>query len=257
MAVGPLLSSGDPEPVEILNRSGPSPFLLIVDHAGKHVPARLNGLDLAPSEFDRHIACDIGARDLALSLSAVLDATLVMQRYSRLVIDCNRDPSRVDAIPALSDGTLISANARLSAEDRAHRIHAIHAPYHQAITGILDERTDRETVLVALHSFTPVLAGEHRPWHVGILHADGIPDYARRLLSVLRLNPDMIIGDNEPYHMDETDFTVPFHAWARNLPYAEIEIRQDLLTAERRDHIVAWMARALCDALNSGTTGQF
>lgn len=253
MAVGPLLSSDDPEPVEMINCSGASPFLLIVDHGGKRVPTRLNGLGLEAAALDRHIACDIGARDFALQLSAVLDAALIMQRYSRLVIDCNRDPSREDAIPAISDGTIIPANARLGDEERARRIQAIHAPYHHAISRMIDERTDRETVLVALHSFTPVLAGVSRPWHIGILHADGIADYAKHLLSVLADIPGLMVGDNQPYHMDETDFTVPRHAWTRHLRYVEIEIRQDLLDEAGRNRMLPLMAQSLVEALTRQT----
>ncbi len=47
----------------------------------------------------------------------------------------------------------------------------VHAPYHDAIERLIDERlaAGRATTLVAVHSFTPVYRGVRRPWEVGIV----------------------------------------------------------------------------------------
>jgi predicted N-formylglutamate amidohydrolase len=71
--------------------------------------------------------------------------------------------------------------------------------------------------------------GISRPWHVGILHGAGRTDFAHALLQELRRQDNLSVGDNVPYAMDDTDYTVPLHAFARGLRYAEIEVRQDLL----------------------------
>lgn len=136
---------------------------------------------------------------------------------------------REDAVAAVSDGTWVPGNAGLSEEDRVARAAAIHAPYHAAIAGQLAERdaAGRPTVLVALHSFTPVMAGVVRPWDVGVLYEGGDVRFALALLT--RLQGDLVVGDNEPYRMDETDYTVPLHGFAARRPYAELEIRQDHL----------------------------
>ena len=207
---------------------------------------------LSQSELDQHIAWDIGIAGVAAILSRNLDAPCAMANYSRLVIDCNRDPESVEAIPAISDATVIPGNAGLSDADRAGRIAAIHAPYQAAIGEEIARRefAGRETLLVSLHSFTPSMGGVDRPWQIGILHDKGRIDLAKAMLGHLQQRGDLIVGDNEPYVMDATDHTVPRHASAHALNYAEIEIRQDLLvTAEQQ---ASW-SRILATTLQAVT----
>jgi predicted N-formylglutamate amidohydrolase len=218
----------DPAPVTILNPHGRSPFLLLGDHAGIAIPARLGTLGVAAADLARHIACDIGIRGLGELLAARLDAAFVHQPYSRLVIDCNRAPTARDAIPERSDGTDIPGNIALDPDERAARIDTIHAPYQAAIAEEIARRPS-PPVLVSLHSFTPVMAGTPRPWQIGILHDGGDARFARAMLDVLRARGDLVVGDNEPYRMDLIDYTVPRHAYPAALRYAEIEIRQDLI----------------------------
>lgn len=231
-----LLSKNDPSPVRILNTRGLSPFLLIGDHAGKAVPRSMGRLGLSNAAIGTHIGWDIGVAGLGERLSATLDAVFICQTYSRLVIDCNRDPHAPDAVPDVSDGTLVPANLGLTAEGRAARIGEIHAPYHDAIANELARRdaAGRETILVSLHSFTPAMHGLFRPWQIGILHAGGNPPFALTLLQLLQTSGDLTVGDNQPYAMDGTDYTVPRHAFGARRRYAEIEIRQDMLATNEQ-----------------------
>jgi len=223
-----LLDMADPPAVEMINPQGRSPFLLIGDHAGNLIPRKLGGLGLSDADRTRHIAWDIGVGVLGEALAARLDAVFVRQTFSRLVIDCNRDPDATDAIPPASDGTTIPGNAALSQAARAARIVAIHAPYQRAIADEILRRTEvgQATILVSLHSFTAALAGrEPRPWDIGVLHDGRNDGFARRLLDALKRAPGLIVGDNEPYRMDATDHTVPRHAFP-HLPYVELEVAQ-------------------------------
>jgi predicted N-formylglutamate amidohydrolase len=221
----PLLSPADPSPVVIDNPDGCSPFLLIGDHAGTAIPAALGDLGVSAADRARHIGWDIGIAVLGALLAALLDVPFVHQAYSRLVIDCNRDPDRADAIPEISDNTRIPGNVGLTAADCGRRVAEIHAPYQAAIAGALLGRQ----ALISLHSFTPVMADRSRPWHAGILHNGGNDRLARAMLAALQAEGDLAVGDNEPYAMAGIDHTVPRHAFAAGLPYAEIEIRQDLI----------------------------
>ncbi|TVV74052.1 N-formylglutamate amidohydrolase [Sphingomonas solaris] len=233
-ANGPgLLATDDPAPVAILNPAASSPFLLIGDHAGLKIPKSLDSLGVSDADLARHIACDIGVQETGTLLAGDLDACFIHQIYSRLVIDCNRDPTADDAIPARSDGADIPGNHALDAAARATRVAAIHAPYHAAIAAEISRRTaaGRPTVLVALHSFTPVMAGAARPWDIGILYDRGDARFAVAVLAHLAAQTDFVTGDNEPYRMDETDHSVPRHAWTAGLPYVEVEFRQDHLAA--------------------------
>ena len=226
-----LLGESDPRTVRRCNPHGASPFLLIGDHAGNAIPASLGDLGLNQTERTRHIAWDIGVEALGQALSDRLDAVFISQTWSRLVIDCNRDPATAGAMPEISDGTTIPGNLALTEDQKRARIEAVHEPYQDAIAAEIARRTaaSQPTVLISLHSFTPIWQGAARIWDGGVLHDGRNEGFARALLAALRDLPGLVIGDNEPYRMDTVDHTVPRHAFSANLPYAEIEIRQDQL----------------------------
>jgi predicted N-formylglutamate amidohydrolase len=226
-----LLETEDVPPVLEDNTAGRSPFLLTSDHYGRIIPRALGDLGLPASEFERHIAWDVGIAGVADVLSKRLDAHLIAQRYSRLVIDCNRPPGAPSSIPRLSDATVIPGNEGLTAGAAQARRAAIFDPYHRRIEEVIARRLrdNIPTVLVALHSFTPVYAGVARPWHIGTLyHRDTrLPPL---LLKYLRAEGDLVVGDNEPYAVsDDTDYTIPVHGEKRDLMNSGIEIRQDLI----------------------------
>jgi len=229
-----LLGVNDTAPVFEQNADGRSPFLFTSDHYGRLIPKLLGDLGLPESELTRHIAWDIGIAGVAERLSKELDAHLIAQRYSRLVIDCNRPPRAASSIPLLSEATTVPGNEGLSREDSELRRRAIFDPYHRRIDEVIDQRMaeKRATILVSLHSFTPIYAGVRRPWHIGTLyHRDRI--LPPLLLKALRAEGDLVVGDNEPYAVgDDTDYTIPVHGEARGLTNSGIEIRQDLIADE-------------------------
>jgi len=226
-----LLDADEPSPVLEENLDGASDFMIVVDHAGKRLPRRVGDLGLPAAELGRHIAWDLGALGLARLLAARLDAPLVAQAYSRLVIDCNRDPGVATSIPVIGEWIEIPGNIGLSATARAARRAAIFEPYHRRIRALLDARlaAGRRTILIAQHSMTDVFKGVRRAMHAAVLY-NRDRRFAGLVLAALRRVPDLVIGDNEPYFVsDETDYTIPRHAEARGLPHVEIEVRQDLL----------------------------
>ena len=238
-----LLGASDTPPVFEQNADGRSPFLFTSDHYGRLIPKPLGNLGLPESELVRHIAWDIGIAGVAERLSHLLGAHLVAQRYSRLVIDCNRPPRVASSIPRLSEATTIPGNEGLSRQGAELRRRAIFDPYHRRIDAVIDQRlaAKRPTILVSLHSFTPVYAGVARPWHIGTLyhHGKALPPL---LLKALRAEGDLVVGDNEPYAVgDDTDYTIPVHGEARALTNSGIEIRQDLITDESGQR--QWAAR--------------
>jgi predicted N-formylglutamate amidohydrolase len=231
MAQLALLDYDEPGPVALDNETGSSVFFLTCDHAGRAFPRRLGRLGLPESETLRHIAWDIGIGAVGQRLSRLLDAAVVLQTYSRLVIDCNRDPNVPSSIPEISEITEIPGNRGLGEEARAARVEAIFRPYHNTIAAALDRRVAeaRESVLVALHSFTPVFKGVSRPWQVAVLF-NRDRRLAHSLAELLRAEGNLFVGENEPYAVsDLSDYTVPVHGERRGLPHVEIEIRQDLI----------------------------
>jgi predicted N-formylglutamate amidohydrolase len=236
-----LLGEGDPPPVVVASENGQSDFFLTADHAGGAIPRRLGDLGLPESERRRHIALDIGIAGVTGFLSQALSAAAVWQNYSRLVIDCNRRPEWESSIPVVSETTPIPGNVGISREEREARRHEIFEPYHTRISVLLDQRSaaGRRTVLVAMHSFTPVFKGVTRSVEVGILYNPEARDIRlpQIMLELLRAEGDLAVGDNEPYAITgNSDYTVPVHGESRGLPHVEIEIRQDLIrdAAEQR-----------------------
>lgn len=255
MVDSPLLGPGDPDPVEITNPSGQSPFVLTCEHAGRAVPASLGDLGVPVEEWERHIAWDIGADPVAKLLSGALDAPLVSQRYSRLVIDCNRPLGVAQHVPEVSDGTPIPGNAGLSDAERQVRHAGIHVPLHSAITSLLDTRlaAAKATALIAVHSFTPMMRTEGvlRPWHIGLLY-NRDPTLSHHVGEELRRNePDLIVDYNEPYVVeDDGDYTIPAHGERRNLPHSLLEIRNDQIAGESgQSRYAALLARALTEII--------
>jgi len=238
-----LLAAHEPGPVESVRAHGASPFVLVCEHAGNRAPQRLDRLGLPDREWRRHIAWDIGAADVARRMSAQLDAPLVLQTYSRLVIDCNRPPCGPLAIPAVSDHTTVPGNRDLAPAEAALRRSEIFEPFHGAVAATLDARAaaGRESVLVTVHSFTPVYDGATRPWHVSVQY-NRDPQLSRILMALLARDAELCVGDNTPYPVDdETHYTIPVHGEARGIPHAMIEIRQDLVSAA--DGQAAWADR--------------
>ena len=216
---------------EVERASGASPFLIVCDHASQRLPLRLGSLGLSPEDLGRHIAWDIGVAGVARQLGEALDACSIRHRYSRLAIDANRPLGAPDSIVRQSDDTTIPGNQDLSAAEVDRRAREMFHPYHGRISEELDRRvrTGRMAVLVSLHSFTPSLGGRARPWHVGVLYQRD-RRLASLLLELLCQQPDLVVGDNEPYAAsDETDYTIVVHGERRELPHVEIELRQDLI----------------------------
>jgi predicted N-formylglutamate amidohydrolase len=226
-----LLAPAEPPPVLEERRQGASSFVIVVDHAGSRIPRSLGDLGLPAPELDRHIAYDIGSLGLARRVAAALDAALVAQNYSRLVIDCNRNPNVATSIPEVSEYTAIPGNIGRPPEELAARRAEIFEPYHAHIRSLLDERraAGRPTILVAQHTMTDVFKGQRRAMHGAILY-NRDRRFAGLVLERLREERGLTFADNEPYFLsDETDFTIPRHGEARGLPHVEIEIRQDLV----------------------------
>jgi predicted N-formylglutamate amidohydrolase len=243
----PLIAAGDPSPYSEVNPTGRAPFLLVCDHASNAFPAAMARLGLSEDAARRHIAWDIGAGELTRALAQLFDAQAVLAGYSRLVIDCNRALSDPSSILATSDGEVVPGNRRLTSIERELRVRSFFEPYHSAIALKLAELNRRAIpAFIAVHSFTPVLGNDKRPWHVGVLW-DRDPRIAVPLLARLRAVPGLVVGDNLPYSgRHPADYTVARHAESARLPHVCLEIRQDQL--ESAAGVARW-ARIIVEAL--------
>ncbi len=238
-----LLGPGDPPPAEICNPQGRIPGLLLCDHASAAIPWALGDLGLDAGQRRLHIAWDIGAADVTRRLSAKLDVAAILSGYSRLVVDCNRQLDDPTSIPQESDGVSVPANRGLTAAMRAQRAEACFWPYQQAIESWIEGRraAGEVPVIVSMHSFTPVMNGFERPWHIGVL-ANRDRRVAQPLLDALRGDPTLVVGDNEPYDgRHGRGYGMMVHGEEAGLPFALIEMRQDLI--DTHQGAAAWAER--------------
>lgn len=220
--------------MSVFNRGGHGPFVLLCEHASRHIPAAFAGLGLDEADRARHIAWDIGALGLSRHLSSALDAPLAHATYSRLLLDLNRTPQAHDSIVVESEGTRVPGNIDLDPEQRELRRLRIYEPFHAEVDALLDQRlrAGLPTAVVSIHSFTPRYHGVDRPWHVGVIARDD-RRLADGLLQALRAESGLCVGDNEPYGpQDGVYHSLGRHAEERGLPGAMIEVRQDLLDGD-------------------------
>jgi predicted N-formylglutamate amidohydrolase len=249
-----LLDPDDPPSYRVARAAGRSPFVLTCDHAGRVLPRRLGDLGLSERELETHIAWDLGVAGLGEKLAQALDAFLVLATYSRLVIDVNRPLAAPDSIVTRSERSEVSGNVGIDSEQARARAEAIFWPYHRRIESELERRALRgePSVLVTLHSFTPVFMDVPRAVQLGVLY--GRDDrLGRALLGLLRSENELCIGDNEPYAVsDEGDYTLLAHGERRGIPHVELEIRQDLIANEADQHAMATrLARVLQKAAST------
>ncbi len=234
-----------PPAVEILNKDGRSDIVLLCEHASNHMPAEYQQLGLERAHLERHIAWDIGAAAVSRRLSRELDAPAFLSNYSRLLIDLNRPLGTPGSIPLRSEDTDIPGNAGLGPAEQQRRAEKMFQPFHNAVAACLDRRAadGRRTLLVTIHSFTPVFHGVARPWHAGVLH-DKASGFAEYILGGLRKDPALAVNANVPYVISrDSDYAVPVHGDDRGIPAVLIEIRQDLLADEAG--IEEWTNRLL------------
>ncbi len=225
-----LLSADEPGPFKTLNPLDEQPILLVCDHASRRFPKSLGDMGLDPFARRCHLAVDIGAGALTESLAASLGVTAVLAQYSRLVMDCNRELLDPGAFLEFGDGVVVPGNRNLHQSDKDLRAEVLYWPYHKAI----DQQVQRlrnigpGPAFIAIHSFTPVMNGESRPWQMGVLW-----DTDTRLKEIFLEGFSAAgyhVGDNEPYSgKAPQDFTIDHHAEAIGLPHVGIEIRQDLI----------------------------
>ncbi|HBQ35856.1 MAG TPA: N-formylglutamate amidohydrolase [Rhodobacteraceae bacterium] len=228
-------------PYHIFGENRPSRWLITADHAANTIPPDVNGGDLGlpAADMARHIAFDPGSAGLTCALAELLDAPAILSNFSRLVIDPNRGEDDPTLLMKLYDGTIIPANRHADAKERERRLKAYYRPYHTALAELSARRND--TLYVSIHSYTPQLAGRpKRPWHVGILYANDTR-LSAPLVDRLRQEPDLCVGENEPYGGHLRGDSVDKHALAHNRPNVLIEIRNDLIKTDEQQ--VNWAKR--------------
>ncbi|MFN8640790.1 MAG: N-formylglutamate amidohydrolase [Candidatus Binatia bacterium] len=232
-------------PVTLAGRSPGASLVLTCEHASPAVPPEFRALGLAAEQLRDHIGWDIGAASITEELSRQLGVPAVLSAASRLLVDCNRDLSDADLMPQESHGIAIPGNARIDSAERAERLRRFYEPYHRAVDAVLAAHAGAR--LLSIHSFTPALNGQERPFDVGVLfdaHGALADVLARRIAAT-----GLAVRMNEPYSaLDGLIFSARSHGLCHHVPYLELEVNNRLL---RRDDEARAVARRLADAVAS------
>ncbi|MEP3233470.1 MAG: N-formylglutamate amidohydrolase [Hyphomicrobiales bacterium] len=230
----------------MVNSAGNHSVILVCEHASAFIPERFDSLGLSDEAQRSHIAWDLGAFETAKHMAEKLDAPLVSSKISRLVYDCNRPPEATDAMPETSEVYTISGNQNLSDEQKNERIEACYRPFEQLLSDVLD-KSDAPTVLITIHSFTPVYKGEKRAVEIGVLHDDD-DRFADALMQVAA---GYDIRLNQPYgKQDGVTHTLALHGVQRGLLNVMLEVRSDLIATSKQcnamaDTLVSWIEDAV------------
>ena len=232
------------QPVETVEAraDGAAGLLLVCDHASNAVPPGI-ALGLSDTDMARHIAWDVGARGVTLGLADRLGAGAVLSCFSRLVIDPNRGEDDPTLVMKLYDGSIIPGNRHVDRDEIDRRLDAYYRPYHDTVADRLlaIEQSGGAPAIVSVHSFTPAFHGRPiRPWHVGLLW-DRDDRLVRPLLDLLRAEPDLFVGDNEPYSGQLAGDCMWQHGTRPGRPHVLIEIRNDLIETAAQQ--AAWVDR--------------
>ncbi|MGH6948372.1 MAG: N-formylglutamate amidohydrolase [Kiloniellales bacterium] len=237
-----LLAADEPAPFRVFNDGGKAPLVLVCDHASAFMPRSLADLGLDAAALARHIAWDIGIAEVAERLATALDAPAVLSHFSRLIVDPNRPPDDPTRVPELSDGAIVPGNRGLGESQIEARVATFFEPYHVAIERQIDRKltSGKAPAILSLHSFTPVMKGETRPWEIGILW-NRDPRLPVPLMAALA-DQGIAVGDNHPYSgRDGHGYTLHRHAEPRGFAHALIEVRQDLI--DTHEGAERWSAR--------------
>lgn len=229
------------EPYQIIGADRPSRWLVTCDHAANTVPDFVNGgsLGLAAGDMNRHIAYDVGAAGVSKALGELLDAPVILSNFSRLVIDPNRGEDDPTLLMRLYDGSIIPANRHADQAELEKRLNRCYRPYHTALAQLAARRDD--TVILSIHSFTRQLQGRApRPWQVGILYAADTR-LSKPLIRLLNQEPDLCVGENEPYGGHLPGDAIARHAIAMQRHNTLVEVRNDLIETPDQQH--AWAQR--------------
>jgi predicted N-formylglutamate amidohydrolase len=236
----------------VINSDARGGVILLCDHATNHVPVEYDNLGMAPDELKQHIAFDIGAEAVTRKICEMMGVAAVLGPVSRLIIDCNREPDRPSLVPKESDGIHIPANQDMTASAIAARRDAYYYPFHNACEKMINDHLNAEKIplVIGVHSFTPEMNGEKRPWHVGFLWNED-PRLAQAMIGLLERETDLTVGDNLPYSGKDLYYTTQRHGADNGLPQTTLEIRQDLIdTDEKTTQWAALLADILDECMS-------
>jgi predicted N-formylglutamate amidohydrolase len=127
--------------------------------------------------------------------------------------------------------------------ERERRLADYYRPFRQAVregAQACETTSGAAAFIVSIHSFTPVMGKNARPWHIGLLW-DKDDRAFTRLSALLSKEDGLIVGNNEPYDGALKGDTLHDEATKAGRAHILIEIRQDLIATPEGQ--LAWAER--------------
>jgi len=212
------------EAFECVRGSRKAPIFLTCEHASERLPEPWRWPDADRRLIGTHWAYDLGARELTLELARALDASAVLARFTRLLVDPNRDELNTDLLRKVAEGAVVELNRQVSDSERELRLQSYYRPFHAAVDREL-AAVDAPTLL-SVHSFTPVYEGQVRKVELGVLF--NTEDEAAMDLGECLSRQFDGVAYNEPWSGKAgLIFSAETHAHRHGRRPLEIEIRQD------------------------------
>ena len=242
-----MKSTASSRPFLLEGRDSLSPILLTCEHATNDLPFSRGIGSVQRRVLRTHWGFDIGAWELTLELARRLDLGAIGGRWSRLLIDLNRHAGDPTLVRRKAGATVLPWSDGLDASELERRLLEYHAPYHAELDRLIVRRLLRgvRPLLVALHSFTPRLGREARPFEIGVLY-NHHSEAARRLGRALS-RAGFDVRYNEPYSgLRGMMYAVERHGAHHGLPCLELELNQELF---RHKHAARELAARIAPAL--------
>lgn len=151
-------------------RRSPMQTLITCEHASGAVPEGID-LGLSAEILASHVSTDRGAKAIAESLAAALEAPLLLGEWSRLVVDLNRMEDNPAVMLAETYGHRVIGNEGLTDADREARLARYHRPHRNAARGHAQRMASEGVCLhLSMHSFAPSVDPVKRTYDAGVLY---------------------------------------------------------------------------------------
>ncbi len=215
-----------------------SRLVISCEHASCEMP-EVYPARVPASILRSHMGWDKHAGRFAVALGEATGSSVFLGSYSRLLVDLNRSED---------SGEIWSRYSRkLSEREKSRILKTLYRPFrHRVFERIrkLNPSIAHPVLHLSIHSFTPVLRGQKRPYHLGILFDPKSPvevEVARAIKSQVKAHaPNLVVAFNKPYLGTEDGHTNSLRK-AFGYAYAgiEIELRQNLSVSQRFSILMA------------------
>lgn len=188
------------ENYEVYEGSSGIPVVVSCEHASGFVPEELNNLGTSSEELSNcNYLLDRGAEEAYEFLVAKLGCKGIKAKFSRLVIDVNRDLDQDTLIRTSCGSHSFNGNKGITEEDKKDRIEKYYLPYRNKLHDLLSDCEKEHGVCFyfSIHTMENCFEKERREMDFAIIYNKG-EKVAKKLGESLKKNGHVVTYNN-PY----------------------------------------------------------